>query len=124
MEARSPRGPIIKGEWASGLNACRLRGATPSGCERGQGEWVGAWMGWTKRAKRASQETHGHSKPVIRFTARMPSRERSERVNKQTVICLCGCARGRVGARTGAPASVRENRPKALPTGGFCCITH
>lgn len=26
MEARSPRGPIIKGEWASGLNACRLRG--------------------------------------------------------------------------------------------------
>ncbi len=32
---RSPRGPIIKGEWAQGWNACRLRGVTPSGSERG-----------------------------------------------------------------------------------------
>lgn len=40
------------------------------------------------------------------------------------IVRLCGCARGRGGARAGVPASVRENRPKTLPTGGFCRITH
>lgn len=35
IPTRSPRGPIIKGEWAQGWNACRLRGASPSGSERG-----------------------------------------------------------------------------------------
>lgn len=40
------------------------------------------------------------------------------------IVRLCGCARGRGGARAGVPASMRENRPKALPTGGFRRITH
>lgn len=40
------------------------------------------------------------------------------------IVRLCGCARGRGGARAGVPASVRENRPITLPTGGFRRITH
>lgn len=42
----------------------------------------------------------------------------------RSIVCLCGCARGRGGARAGVPASVRENCPKSLPTGGFRRITH
>lgn len=59
-------------------------------------------MGWTKRAKRASQEMHGHPKPVIRFTARIPSRERSERVKKQQASgndSVSVCAPGGAGVR-------------------------